>query len=92
MTYTIWSNNHVGITEEVLDTDLGYYIGLKTAIEYKLNGFNVINDFNRIVKENYRKQRREKFITIKIKFNDLDCVINLLKNNNIFVERVTKNK
>lgn len=64
----------------------------KYAIEYKLNGFNVINDFNRIVKENYRKQRREKFITIKIKFNDLDCVINLLKNNNIFVERVTKNK
>ena len=64
----------------------------KYAIEYKLNGFNVINDFNRIVKENYRKQRREKFITIKIKFKDLDYVINLLNNNNIFVERVVKNK
>lgn len=64
----------------------------KYAIEYKLNGFNVINDFNRIVKENYRKQRREKFITIKIKFKELDYVINLLNNNNIFVEKVTKNK
>ena len=64
----------------------------KYAIEYKLDGFNVINDFNRIVKENYRKQRREKFITIKIKFKDLDYVINLLNNNNIFVERVVKNK
>ena len=67
-------------------------IFVKYAIEYKLNGFNVINDFNRIVKENYRKQRREKFITIKIKFKDLDYVINLLNNNNIFVERVVKNK
>lgn len=64
----------------------------KYAIEYKLDGFNVINDFNRIVKENYRKQRREKFITIKIKFKDLDYVMNLLNNNNIFVESVVKNK
>ena len=52
----------------------------------------VLNDFTRIVKEDYSKKGREKFITIKIKFKELDYVINLLNNNNIFVERVTKNK
>lgn len=64
----------------------------KYTIEYKLEGFNVLNDFTRIVKEDYSKKGREKFITIKIKFKELDYVINLLNNNNIFVEKVTKNK
>lgn len=64
----------------------------KYTIEYKLKGFNVLNDFTRIVKEDYSRKGREKFITIKIKFKELDYVINLLNNNNIFVEKVTKNK
>ena len=46
MTYNIWSNNHVGITEEVLDTDFGYYIGLKTATKYPKTEFYVSEYFN----------------------------------------------
>ena len=64
----------------------------KYAIEYKLNGFNVINDFNRIVTENYSKINKEKFITIKLRLKDLDFALKLLRDNNIFAERTTKKK
>ena len=62
----------------------------KYAIEYKLMGFNVINNFNRIVKENYSKNNKEKFVIIKLKLKDLDFALKLLCDNNIFVERKTK--
>ena len=62
----------------------------KYAIEYKLMGFNVINNFNKIVKENYSKNNKEKFVIIKLKLKDLDFALKLLCDNNIFVERKTK--
>lgn len=64
----------------------------KYTIEYKLNGFNVLNDFTRIVKEDYSKENRKRFITIKIKLEDANKVLKLLSVNSIFAERITKKK
>ena len=64
----------------------------KYVIEYKLNGFNVINDFNRIVKENYSKENKIKFTTIKVKSDRLEDALKLLSDNNISVERTNKKK
>lgn len=59
---------------------------------YQKIGLNVINDFTKTVKDNYSKSNKEKFITLKIKLNELDSVVALLKDNNMFVERMTKKK
>ena len=64
----------------------------KYTIEYKLNGFNVLNDFTRIVKENYSKENRKRLVTIKVRLEDVNNVLRLLKENNIFAERITKKK
>lgn len=64
----------------------------KYTIEHKLNGFNVINDLSRIVKEDYSKENRKRLVTIKVRLENVNNVLKLLKDNNIFAERVTKNK
>lgn len=64
----------------------------KYTIEYKLNGFNVLNDFTRIVKEDYSKENRKRFITIKVRLEDASNALTLLKDNNIFAERTSKKK
>ena len=41
MTYNIYSDNQLGVIEEVLDTDLGYYIGLETGTKYSKNEYSI---------------------------------------------------
>jgi len=64
----------------------------KYTVEYKLNVFNVLNDFTRIVKENYSKENRKRLVTIKVRLEDVNNVLRLLNENNIFAERTTKKK
>ena len=64
----------------------------KYTIEYKLSGFNVLNDLTRIVKEDYSKENRKRLITIKVRLEDSNSALKLLNDNNIFAERTSKKK
>ena len=39
--YAAWQKNGTGIKEDVLDTDLDYYIGVKTGTKYPKNEYHI---------------------------------------------------
>ena len=61
--------------------------------KYINDGYDVINNTDVLININkYSPNRKSKHSTIKILNKDIDLAIKILSNNNIFVERVTKNK
>jgi hypothetical protein len=64
----------------------------KYTIEYKLSGFNVLNDLTRIVKKDYSKENKKRLITIKVRLEDANNALKLLNDNDIFAERTSKKK